>query len=696
MENNNKKNSFKYTDSFNSNREVEVCDDDFKFVQKDKSIHDLKFKDKPTTFLKDSLKRFVKNKSSVAGGIILGIIIMSALLVPMLMPSYGAYNVADGSSTSETEMPPKLFDNANGFWDGTIQKTDYQFDKTTGLPAGYAKSVVKNLVTYDKIENKATQYGEGGKLVISAPMYSKSEADYVGLFSNNTFDLDLAANDYNISLTTAYEKYGDYNVFSDVRLVLVGQPITQKNELTGLDETINQPSYLLTGSEEGNGYFVTNKAEYGDTTTLTVNVNSALKSINTGFGKTSLSSYKLLLGIKPSATENRFLFINDFSFTTSGTDKDSIEIMSFKDGNQAILNSLNGSNLSGWTDNLASRNAFGVTNNYCSFLFDKYYDVYGDKLLDKNGIYVTLAIKNDYIKFDMTGISGTDCSNLTEEQIAARLTILDDVNSNIRAIKKITGTPTINSAGIISGGATFTCVVSQYRDLGYTHMPKFVFGTNNKGQDFFAKINKGLRLSLVIAFSVAIINICIGLIWGSISGYFGGWTDIVMERITDIIGGLPTMVIITLCILYAHNDILAMLIALFMTGWMGVAGRTRTQFYRFKRSEYVLASRTLGARDSRLIFRHILPNSMCTIITSSILMIPSVMYTESSIAYLGLGLQDVTMFGVILSEGKAFFKGDSSYLLVIPTVIMMFLMIAFNLFGNGLRDAFNPSLKGSE
>lgn len=696
MKNNDKKNSFQYTDSFNSNREVEIGKSDFNFVQKDKSIHDLKFKNKPTTFLKDSLKRFVKNKSSVVGGVILGIIILSAVLVPIITPSYGAYNLDDKASTTEAKLPPKLFENANGFWDGTVYKEDQPFDKATGLPASYSASVIRNLQTYDRVENKPSPYGEGGKLVVAAPIFSGSEKELVGITSNNSFDLDLVNNQYNISLTTAYETYGDYNVFSDTRIVLVGPSVTEKDPLTGVESVVDYPDYLLTGSSETNGYVVTNKSEIGDTTTLTFNVNSAIKSINTGFNKTELKGYKLLLGVKPSTTENRYVLLDKFEITSTGTDNENISQMSFKDGNTAMLNSSSGSNMAGWTDSYASRNAFGVTCHYCSFRFDKYYDTYGEKEFNKNGIYLTLAIRNEYIKFDMTGISGTDCTDLTEEQIAARFTILNDEKANIRAIKKIIGIPTISGAGIIGGGATFVCVVSQYRDLGYTHMPKFVFGTNEKGIDFFGKINKGLRLSLVIAFSVALINICIGLIWGSISGYFGGWTDIVMERITDIIGGLPSMVIITLCILYAHNDILAMLIALFMTGWMGVAGRTRTQFYRFKRSEYVLASRTLGARDSRLIFRHILPNSMGTIITSSILMIPSVIYTETSIAYLGLGLKDVTMFGVILSEGRAFFKSEATFLLVIPTVIMMFLMIAFNLFGNGLRDAFNPSLKGSE
>ena len=132
-----------------------------------------------------------------------------------------------------------------------------------------------------------------------------------------------------------------------------------------------------------------------------------------------------------------------------------------------------------------------------------------------------------------------------------------------------------------------------------------------------------------------------------------------------------------------------------MTGWMGTAARTRTQFYRFKGREYVLASRTLGSSDMRLIFKHILPNSMGTIITSSVLMIPSVIYSEATLAYLNLGLQGVHSFGVMMAGNQQYLSIYPN-LVIFPAVVMALMMISFNLFGNGLRDAFNPSLKGSE
>ena len=187
----------------------------------------------------------------------------------------------------------------------------------------------------------------------------------------------------------------------------------------------------------------------------------------------------------------------------------------------------------------------------------------------------------------------------------------------------------------------------------------------------------------------------IGLIWGSVSGYFGGTVDLVMERITDIISGIPWTVMMTLIILLLGNNIVTFAIALVMTGWIGTAGTTRTQFYRFRDREYVLASRTLGASDVRLIFKHILPNGLGTIVTSSVLMIPSCIFSEASISYLGLGLKGVDSFGVLFSEYQQYL-GSYPMLIIFPSIIISLLMISFNLFGNGLRDALNPTLKGGE
>ena len=151
----------------------------------------------------------------------------------------------------------------------------------------------------------------------------------------------------------------------------------------------------------------------------------------------------------------------------------------------------------------------------------------------------------------------------------------------------------------------------------------------------------------------------------------------------------------TLCILHLGNNFFTFVLALCMTGWIGTAARTRTQFYRFKGREYVLASRTLGSSDIRLIFKHILPNAMGTIITASVLMITSGIYSEATLAYLNLGLQGLQSFGVMMSNNQQYLAVYPN-LVIFPAAVMALMMISFNLFGNGLRDALNPALKGSE
>ena len=241
----------------------------------------------------------------------------------------------------------------------------------------------------------------------------------------------------------------------------------------------------------------------------------------------------------------------------------------------------------------------------------------------------------------------------------------------------------------------YTAKVCQYQYLGYKTMPKFIFGTDNQGKDIFKLAFAGLFKSLIFACVISLICFSFGLVWGAVSGYFGGNVDLFMERISDVLSGVPTIVIVTLCRLHLGDKLSTFVLALCLTGWIGTAARTRTQFYRFKGREYVLASRTLGASDTRLIFRHILPNALGTLVTSSVLMIPGTIFTETSLAYLGLGLTGGDSFGTVLSDNQAYL-GSHPMLIIFPSIIISLLMISFNLFGNGLRDALNPSLKGSD
>jgi len=231
--------------------------------------------------------------------------------------------------------------------------------------------------------------------------------------------------------------------------------------------------------------------------------------------------------------------------------------------------------------------------------------------------------------------------------------------------------------------------------------PLFLFGTTQTGKDIFACLAYGARFSFIFATIVAIANFVVGVIWGSISGYFGGKIDLFMERFSEILGSVPSMIVITLLKYHmgSSSQALVLFIAFFATGWIGMAGRTRMQFYRFKNQEYVLAARTLGARDSRIMFKHIFPNGLGTIVTSFALVIPAMIYSETSLSYLGiinLEAGNTTSVGTLIAAGQQSIMANAGYVAFFPCMFLVLLMLSFNLFGNGLRDAFNPALRGTE
>lgn len=255
-----------------------------------------------------------------------------------------------------------------------------------------------------------------------------------------------------------------------------------------------------------------------------------------------------------------------------------------------------------------------------------------------------------------------------------------------------------------TGGGTLEIRVDykEYYIMVNGHEPIFMFGANSQGQDIMTRLAVGARFSLLLGVCVSLVNIIIGICYGAIEGYYGGTVDLIMERISDILSQVPFMIVAVLFNLYLSQKVgilVTLAFAFILTGWIGTAARVRMQFYRYKGHEYVLAARTLGAKDGRLIFRHILPNAIGTIITSCVLMIPGVIFSESSLSYLGvIDLQTDTSFtsvGTILQEGQGKLQ-DFPHILLFPSLFIALLMISFNIFGRGLRDAFNPSLRGVE
>ena len=248
----------------------------------------------------------------------------------------------------------------------------------------------------------------------------------------------------------------------------------------------------------------------------------------------------------------------------------------------------------------------------------------------------------------------------------------------------------------IRGIKTVDVEVDYYKYLGVPDDVNFWFGTDELGRDIWTRLWRGARVSLFIAVVAVATEVLIGVVYGAVAGFYGGKIDMIMMRICEIIRALPNVVVVTMFIMMFGSGINTLILALIVRGWVPTARMIRSQFLRFKDREYVMAARTMGVPDRKLIFRHILPNSIGPIITRSMIAIPGAIFTESFLAYIGLGLPaPEPSIGVMLADAQ-------STLLLYPTqtlfpaILISVLMIAFNLFSNGLRDAFDPTQRGTE
>lgn len=233
--------------------------------------------------------------------------------------------------------------------------------------------------------------------------------------------------------------------------------------------------------------------------------------------------------------------------------------------------------------------------------------------------------------------------------------------------------------------------VDQYQKKGVEAY--FWFGTDDLGRDLWTRIWLGTRISLFIAFMAALIDMVIGVAYGSISGFYGGRVDTVMQRIVEVLVGVPSLILIIFLILIMQPGIPTMILAMALTGWIGMSRMVRSQILKLKNQEYVLASRTLGASDSRLIWRQLLPNALGPMIVSAMFTIPGAVFTEAFLSFIGLGLKppDASL-GTIINDGYKFLR-IYPHQMVCSSVVISLLMISFNLIGDGLRDAVDPKMR---
>lgn len=622
-----------------NDNKFEFRDDDFVLVQQNTRITDTKLESKPTTFFRDALRRFAKNKSSVAAAVILFTLIALAILVPILSPS----NI-ENVRTTEGFLAPKLFDAGTGFWDGTRARKGIVYDRDNGVPAlsdrYSAASLKQSLISLEVDPEPAyidayNKYASGGEIM---------------------FATDAAVEGKNALLMS---QPAEFSAAEGIML-----DVTFSGE-----ENVNEAKlaeYAVYLAFDGGNITI---RDFGrDYSPLSFNISEALKNA----GLDSVRG-RIVFEIRSAADSFRYILIKS-AVLSGDTGSEELAAVSFEDATDMIGES-DTKSPAYW----ACTGRKGIHNAeiyYCDYVVDTYMLVYGNAdTVTYSATEINEWIEKGWCSYDYK--AGEQSFVKLSDECPIDEVVSQTIMSRTKKLSSVTGRGW------------------NYHKLGYKEMPKFILGTDASGFDLFKRAFAGLRTSLVLGFCTFLFCFAFGLIWGAVSGYFGGNVDLFMERFCDILGGIPWIVVMTLCILHLGNNFLTFFLALCLTGWMGTASRTRSQFYRFKGREYVLASRTLGSSDFRLILKHILPNSMGTIITSSVLMIPSTIFSEATLAYLNLGLQGTQSFGVMMSTNQQYL-GLYPNLVIFPAIVMALMMISFNLFGNGLRDAFNPSLKGSE
>ncbi|WBW95218.1 ABC transporter permease [Oceanirhabdus sp. W0125-5] len=614
----------------------------FEFVQKGKKLYDQKIQGKPIGYMKDVWMRFKKNRANLTASTILLVLIICSIIMPGL--SGKDYTKLDEKLSFLPPRVPLL--EKIGIMDGTVFLEDMpadlsKFDEETGLylPLSFNEKAIDM------------------KTLINNRVESAEKSPYV-LNGQSLLMLDYDSTSVTVESTEFYNLIKANNPYIEI-------------DVYELDSSSNGKIEVLLQTDFGGDYTVI------DTITET--------------GKHQVKLFEL----------NEELYADVVS-------KLRVRYSSDNKGSSAALTSIS------LFDDSSKE----------PVLFDEGFKLASYKIMDgkgsyqrQNGVMIITSFRyNKYIAaFDLThetAFSASEYDKLLEEWGDKVEKIPNPDNPDgwfftegfpIREVIRK------NDSVVVDGKkySSYEVYLDYAAYLGYDDLPYYLFGTSQAGRDLFSLVWVGLRTSLYIGLIVTLINVTIGILFGAISGYYGGTVDMLMQRFAELVGRIPWLVVLSIMVVLFNPGIKTLILTLVISGWIGTASVTRMQFYRYKRREYVLASKTMGAKDSRLIFRHILPNGIGTIITSSILGIPGVIFTEAALSYLGYGIGHGQSFsilgftfsgvsiGVLLSDARNFLF-NYPYLTIYPAIVVSILMITFNMFGNALRDAFNPSLRGVE
>ncbi|MCV2232471.1 ABC transporter permease [Paracholeplasma manati] len=629
----------------------------FQLVQENEKLMDKKLRTKQLSYFQDAMLRFTKNKYNVTATIILLIMILMSIFVPMITPKYLYSQTNAGIMT----LPPRIpILELIGITDGTklyknqpVQVNTIEIDedgKASGTPEGFDMEYIKP-----------------GSIKYSYTIGTEVDEKYVG--GTNTLYVNYDRIGYSVASNTLFTYTNAHEIVLDIESITEGATLkvylSQWNT-SSFSRTWDQLELLGTVTSEGIHRF------------------DPMDGVSSGTARFIV--LKLELPEKSVDGSENVVF-------------NSVQIQNKAD--ETVLQDYTGYTLATfvfYTHGQGIENGRFVRKDAKMLVAEFVYDVYGAIFADKPAT-----------------IGRVEYERILSENPGMEDTIEMDENDP-RAWTFGSGYP----LSAVTGYEDFTVPGTglQFRNyfvmkdgayaVGFEDTPYFLFGTDEFGRDLFTLIWLGLRTSLLLGFMAAAVNIVVGIIWGSTSAYYGGQVDILMERFVDIWGSFPQITMIGIITVLIGPGFTALFIFMIYDGWIGAAGITRIQFYRYKGREYVLAARTLGASDRRIIFKHILPNALGTIVTRVVLSIPSVIFLEVNLSFLGFGIGNGqtlaigpieltgTSIGVILNDGQQQIMAGNTWLVIFPTLVVATLMISFNMFGNALRDALNPQLRGSE